>query len=214
MKTVYVLLFNGYSDWEIAYLMPELKKSRDFVLKTFTIDGNPVTSVGGLNVSPDTSLQELYANGDLAAIILAGGEAWEKNEIPSIDELVRKAADENKIVAAICAATTYLGKLGLLDNIKHTSNDLNYLKYYVPEYKGENNYQPAFAVTDKNIILQPPGYARGSPLFPVNGYLQKPGDPRPTLWWCLLAKGWECHRRKQLRQIQALPASRILLCHL
>ena len=152
MKTVYVLLFNGYSDWEIAYVMPELKKSRDYVLKTFTIDGNPVTSVGGLNVSPDTSLQELYANGDLAAIILAGGEAWEKNEIQGIDELVRKAADENKIVAAICAATTYLGKLGLLDNIKHTSNDLKYLKYYVPEYKGENNYQPAFAVTDKNII--------------------------------------------------------------
>jgi putative intracellular protease/amidase len=152
MKTVYVLLFNGYSDWEIAYVMPELRKSKDYVLKTFTIDGTPVTSVGGLNVSPDTSLQELYSNGDLAAIVLAGGEAWEKNEIRGIDELVRKAADENKIVAAICAATTYLGKLGLLDRIKHTSNDLKYLKYYVPEYKGENNYQSAFAVTDKNII--------------------------------------------------------------
>lgn len=45
-----------------------------------------------------------------------------------------------------------LGQNGYFDNIKHTSNSIDYLKYIASEYKGEKNYQPYSSVSDKNII--------------------------------------------------------------
>lgn len=57
-----------------------------------------------------------------------------------------------KPIAAICAATSFLGKTGILDDIKHTSNDLHYLKGIAPDYKGEDLYQNTLAFTDRHII--------------------------------------------------------------
>ncbi len=57
-----------------------------------------------------------------------------------------------KPIAAICAATVLLGRMGLLDDLNHTSNDLNYLKAIAPEYCGDAKYQNSLAVTDRNII--------------------------------------------------------------
>jgi len=34
-ENVYIFLFNGFSDWEIAYLTPELRKSEKNSLKIF-----------------------------------------------------------------------------------------------------------------------------------------------------------------------------------
>jgi putative intracellular protease/amidase len=148
---VYVFLFDGFSDWEVAYFMPELKKSEKINLKTFTIDCASITSMGGLKISPDFSLAEVEM-GESSLLVLPGGTAWEKGEITGIDNLVKTFYENNNAIAAICAATTYLGEKGYLDGIKHTSNDLNYLKALAPNYKGENNYQSELAVTDKNII--------------------------------------------------------------
>jgi hypothetical protein len=55
-------------------------------------------------------------------------------------------------IAAICGATIYLGRKGLLNNLKHTSNDLYYLKGVAPEYSGEKSYVNSLAVTDENLI--------------------------------------------------------------
>jgi len=41
-ENVYVFLFDGFSDWEIAYLAPEIKKSKKTDLKYFTIDGSEI----------------------------------------------------------------------------------------------------------------------------------------------------------------------------
>lgn len=56
-ENVYIFLFNGFSDWEIAYLTPELKKSKKTDLKYFTIDCSEITSVGGLKITPDLSIE-------------------------------------------------------------------------------------------------------------------------------------------------------------
>lgn len=150
-KKIFIFLFNGFSDWEIAYLSPEIKKSEGFDLIYFSKDGNPVSSMGGLHVLPDMSLPEINVD-DVYLIILPGGTAWEKDENHEIDQLMKTLFDERKTIAAICAATTYLGKQGFLDNLKHTSNDLYYLKQIVPQYSGEKNYMNLLAVTDENII--------------------------------------------------------------
>lgn len=150
-KKIFIFLFNGFSDWEIAYLAPEIKKSEEFDLIYFSKDGNSVSSMGGLHVSPDLSLSEINVN-DVSMIILPGGTAWEKGENHEIDLLTKTLFDERKTIAAICAATTYLGNQGFLDHLKHTSNDLYYLKGIAPQYSGEKNYINSLAVTDENII--------------------------------------------------------------
>jgi len=151
IKNIYILLFDGFSDWEISYLAPELKKSEKINLKYFSIDGLEINSVGGLKITPDLSIKELNLD-NTTALILPGGSAWEKKSIKGIDKLVETLYSQNKIIAAICSATTFLGEKGYLDNIKHTSNAIDYLKFIAPEYKGEKKYQSDLAVTDKNII--------------------------------------------------------------
>jgi len=150
-KKIFVFLFDGFSDWEISYLTPEINKSEQFDLVYFSKDGNPVTSMGGLQITPTTSLKELKFE-DIEMLILPGGTAWEKGENAEIEEFTKDVFEKGKPIAAICAATTYLGQLGLLNDLKHTSNDLNYLKGIAPAYYGDENYQNLLAVTDRNII--------------------------------------------------------------
>jgi putative intracellular protease/amidase len=151
LKNIYIFLFDGYSDWEISYLTPELFKDKKISLKTFTIDGAPITSMGGLKITPDFSLEQVKGQ-EVSMLILPGGAAWEQNKINGIEQLVEDLNAAGKTIAAICAATTYLGEKGYLDNLKHTSNDLNYLKKIAPHYKGEKNYKSVMAVSDQNII--------------------------------------------------------------
>ena len=150
-RKILIYLFNGFSDWEIAYLTPEIKKNDAFELIFFSKEGKPIVSMGGLSIIPDTSLAAINAD-DVEMLILPGGVAWEKDENDFIDSLVKSLFKKGKTIAAICAATTYLGKKGFLDELKHTSNDLNYLKGVAPHYVGEQNYSNSFAVTDKNLI--------------------------------------------------------------
>ncbi len=150
-KKICVFLFDGYSDWEISYLTPEISKSERFELVYFSENGNKVVSMGGLQVIPMASLNDLKIGG-IEVLILPGGEVWEKREITSINNLVLKLFENGKTIAAICGATFYLGQLGILNKLNHTSNDLNYLKAVVPEYTGQEFYQDKLAETDKNII--------------------------------------------------------------
>lgn len=150
-KKIFVFLFDGFSDWEISYLTPEINKSEQFDLVYFSENGDLLASMGGLQIIPTISLNNLdYEEIDL--LILPGGTAWEKEEITGIKKLLKSLFKNEKPIAAICAATTYLGKLGFLNDLRHTSNDFNYLKEIAPRYCGDENYQKALAVTDGNII--------------------------------------------------------------
>jgi putative intracellular protease/amidase len=150
-KKIFIYLFDGFSDWEIAYLTPEIKKNEAFELRYFSKDGKPVVSMGGLTILPEISLAEINIPA-IEMLILPGGLAWEKDENDFIDAFVKNLFETGKIIAAICAATSYLGKKGFLDILNHTSNDLNYLKGIAPQYLGEQNYINALAVTDQNLI--------------------------------------------------------------
>jgi len=150
-RKIYVFLFDGYSDWEISYLTPEIAKDERFDLVYFSETGDEVTSMGGLHVLPTTSLNELKIE-EVEMLILPGGLVWEKRKITTINNLVSELFEKGKTIAAICGATFYLGQLGILNNLKHTSNDLNYLKSVVPEYRGQEHYQNKLAETDQNVI--------------------------------------------------------------
>ncbi len=151
MKNIYIYLFDGFSDWELSYLTPEINKDANFNLCFFSDDGQSVKSMGGLQISPTHGLAEVKTS-EVEMLILPGGTAWEKGEITSIHDLVHDLNQNKKSIAAICAATNYLANLGFLDKIEHTGNDLNYLKAVAPNYKGEQFYQQKLAVSSNNII--------------------------------------------------------------
>ena len=145
-----LFLFEGFSDWEVAYLTPEINKSAKHDLYTFTLDGQPVRSAGGLRVSPDHGLSAI-SDDKIELLVLPGGEAWEQNLLSEIAPLVA-AVSQRGIVAALCAATGFLARQGLLKDTKHTSNSREYLLSVAPAYAGREHYQDLPALTDGRII--------------------------------------------------------------
>lgn len=149
MKT-YVFLNDHYADWEIGYVLPELQRGGRNV-HSFGLTKAPVTSGGSLRVIPEMGVDEVQINrGDL--LILCGGWFWKDFESSKLDALVRSARKDGAVVAGICAATGYLAKIGLLDNIRHTSNSLEFLFERAPAYKGGERYLKEMAVCDQDVI--------------------------------------------------------------
>lgn len=134
-----------------AYICSNLNKENgDYIVKTVSFDKEPKTSMGGFRVIPDYSLDD-YPK-EFSLLLLIGGEAWIHRKNDKVKPLVEYAVKNNILVGAICAATLFMGENGYLDNINHTSNDLNYMKLKCPHYKGENKYIEKQAVCDGNII--------------------------------------------------------------
>jgi len=65
---------------------------------------------------------------------------------------VKENINTNLTIAAICGATIGLAHKGFLNEIKHTSNSLDYLKMICPAYKGEKYFLNQPVVIDNNII--------------------------------------------------------------
>ena len=150
-KSVYVFLFDGFSDWELGYVMPELRKSRLYDLRTFSFEGSGIVSMGGFSIQPDLSMGAVEVS-EMAMLILPGGDSWEEHALGKIIPLVQQVYDAEISIAAICGATVIMAEMGLLNDIDHTSNAREYLKAIAAGYKGENNYSESRAVNQGNII--------------------------------------------------------------
>jgi putative intracellular protease/amidase len=157
-RTVYLYVFDTMSDWEIGYAAAELNSGRYFMkglapakIVTVGIGKAPVTTMGGLNIMPDRTVEECsIQSGD--ALILPGGNTWtEAIHIPIL-KLAERCVQEGIVVGAICGATFGLAQAGLLNSRVHTSNDLAYLKMVCPSYTGEAYYKMESAVTDGTLI--------------------------------------------------------------
>ncbi len=110
-----------------------------------------ITTMGGLKIKPDLSLDECSLNSkDL--IILPGGTTWNEDIHQPFLERIDQALKRGTIVAAICGAIEALANRGHLDKRKHTSNNLDYTKMVCPNYKGELFYENRSAVSDANLI--------------------------------------------------------------
>jgi len=131
-KIIYLFLFDTLSDWEIGYVSsginnPMMQTNPEkYQLKTFSIDGKPIRTIGGLQISPDLSLGEvMFSNAEM--LILPGGASWDEGGNQEVTLLAKEFHKKLIKVAAICGATLGFAKIGLLDSIKHTSNSKDYL---------------------------------------------------------------------------------------
>jgi putative intracellular protease/amidase len=150
-RSCYLFVFDGFADWEPSLVTAGLNTYSDFEINTFSIDGYSVKSMGNLIINPHFKLADIKPS-DPDFILLPGGNKWEDGGNLEISGFIKESFEKGKTIAAICAATTFLAKLGLYNSVRHTSNGLEYLKKQVPGYTDEVRYINEPCVSDKNVI--------------------------------------------------------------
>lgn len=150
-RKCFLFVFDGYADWEPALAIATLNKYSDFSIISFSVDGSPVLSMGGLKIHPDRSLREI-GPGEVDLLILPGGDRWLSTGNKEIIPFVRSVAERKGNIAAICDATIFLARLGYLNQSWHTSNGPHYLLEKVASYKGRQYYEDLPAVVHDNLI--------------------------------------------------------------
>jgi len=151
-KAVYLLVVEGFADWEPAHAVAELRRSGGYRVETVALSREPVVSMGGMRVLPSTLVGGVDP-ADVALFIMPGGDRWENAPVePGIVSLLERLDSRSVPIAAICAATTVTAKAGLLRGRRHTSNGLDYLRSQVPGYAEAANYVDAPAVRDRGLI--------------------------------------------------------------
>lgn len=166
---VLVYLPEGMADWEVGYLMSELRQ-HDLTelaaeVTTATADGGTVTSMGGLRVTPDAALGDVDVEG-FDALVLCGGTTWfDGSSNTAAIEAAARRKSAGQLVAAICGAVDALGGAGLLDDVEHTGNELGQLEKW-PGYGGSLHF------------VREPHAVRGR--TPAGGTLVTAGSWAPT----------------------------------
>jgi putative intracellular protease/amidase len=157
-KTVYVYVQDTWSDWEAGYAIAELNTGRFFqnkgerlLVKTVGLTKDPITTMGGVGIIPDLTLEAITVESS-AMLILVGGDTWQDPKHQPVVAKAKELLDANANVAAICGATSALAEAGLFDHRSHTSNGIEYLKMVAPHYKGDAYYKDDRAVSDGNLI--------------------------------------------------------------
>ena len=153
--TVHVAVFDTLADWEIGYATAHIRRDQwqrepgRYSITTVGPAREPVTTMGGLRITPDLALEELRPEAS-AMLILAGGDLWAEESMAGFRAAARRFLAAGVPVAAICGATFALALEGLLDDRAHTSNAAEYLAY--SEYAGGDRYVAEPVVVDGDLI--------------------------------------------------------------
>lgn len=151
-RAVYLLVVDGFADWEPAHAVAELRRNGQYRVESVGLTMAPVESMGGIRVLPSMTVADVDP-ADVAVLIVPGGDGWGNAPLdPNLEALLRRLDAEAVPLAAICAATTVIARLDLLRGRRHTSNGLNFLQTQVPGYREASNYVDAPAVRDRGLI--------------------------------------------------------------
>ncbi|MFT4166392.1 MAG: DJ-1/PfpI family protein [Microlunatus sp.] len=156
-QTVVFYATNTMADWEYGYLLAGLAMAEEQAPGRFRVlvvsdDGGPVTSMGGLRVTPEAGLATVDPT-EIAALTLPGAGNWEDGHDQVLD-LARQLRADGRVVAGICGATYALARAGLLNDRKHTSNAAEFVAT-APGYTGAEHYHDARTVNDGGLITAP-----------------------------------------------------------
>ncbi|MBQ9510953.1 MAG: DJ-1/PfpI family protein [Clostridia bacterium] len=115
-----VLVFFACGTEEIEALTPvDLLRRAGADVTLVGVEVNDKLNVGshGIRVVADCTADELDPNMDFDMLVLPGGMPGTTNldVSPVVDHFISRAVKENKLIGAICAAPTILGRRGLLD---------------------------------------------------------------------------------------------------
>jgi putative intracellular protease/amidase len=190
-STVHLFVFESMSDWEYGYLIagvnnPQFQKAPGaFKVVTVSISDQPITSMGGLRVSADLTLDKVTPASS-AMLVLPGGTRWDMKQNNEAALVAAEFIRAGVPVAAICGATAGLARVGLLDAVPHTSNSKEYLAQ--TGYKGGDFFRDEPAVRSGHLItasaMSPLEFARE--VFSVLGVYS---DAVLAAWYSLYKTG-------------------------
>jgi len=158
MFTIYVYILDTMADWELGHITSELHSRRFFKrdgpgvsLKTVSLLKEPVTTMGGMTIEPDGSLEDIEVS-ESTVLILPGADTWSDPKHRAIVEKAEELLSTGATVCAICGATAALANCGILDKRRHTSNGPGFLEMVSSGYKGQDLYVDKPSIADDNLI--------------------------------------------------------------
>ena len=189
--SVHLFVFDTMADWEAAFAVAGINNPQHQVapgryrVVTAGLTGAPVTTIGGIRIQPNVTLDDVTPAAS-SMLILPGGESWERGENQAAVERARIFMATGVPVAAICAATQALARAGLLNDRCHTSNSAEYLASN--SYRGGGLYCDVPAVTHKNLITAS-GVAPVDFAYEIFKMLELYSDVALEAWYGLFKQG-------------------------
>lgn len=122
MSKVYVFLADGFEEIE-GLMVVDLLRRAGISLTTVSIMGRAcVTGRSNISVMADCLFEDVASFEDGEMLVLPGGMPGTTylEEYKPLQELIRAYDKQGKRLAAICAAPTVYGKMGLLDGKEAT----------------------------------------------------------------------------------------------
>lgn len=134
---VYVLLAPGFE--EIEALAPvDILRRAGVEVQTVGIQFKEVEGAHGITVTADISLDDLNREA-MEMLVLPGGPGHTK--LQQCADLIREAVERNCYLAAICAAPSVPGRLGLLRGREATC------------YPGYEKYLEGATLSDRPVVV-------------------------------------------------------------
>ncbi len=116
---IFEFLADGFEETEAIVPLDILRRAGKSVT-TVGVTGKTVTGSHGITVTADTVIAEAAPGEALEAVILPGGMPGTANleKSEEVIDFIKYADSNGKIIGAICAAPSIIGKMGLLGGKK------------------------------------------------------------------------------------------------
>lgn len=155
MPKIAMILTPGFADWEYAFIAGMGGPFFGMDVQFFTPSPGEIVSQGGLPAKVSRGTDEI-SEWTPDVVVVVGGTAWGREGAPDISDVLTAQRKRGGAVAGICGGTLALARAGLLDKVRHTSNDPAYLGANASEYAGASHYvATSKAVSDDRLITAP-----------------------------------------------------------
>ncbi len=158
MSKIAVLLTQGFAAWEYALIGGTGGPFYGMDVRYFAPAVGTVRSQGGLSAAISQDLKNLVA-WKPHAFVVVGGMIWQSHDAPDIADILKDQHSGGAVVAGICAGTLALARAGLLDDVRHTSNDPAFLRKNAKGYAGSAHFLSSPSAISDNRIITAPGTA-------------------------------------------------------
>ncbi len=140
---IYLFLADGFEEIEALTPVDILRRSGKDIT-TVGVSGKTVTGAHGITVTADVTINGVSPDPDnVDMLILPGGMPGTKNlgSCEKLNSLLRNAFSAGKYIAAICAAPSIPGQLGLLEGKRATC------------YPGFEKYLSGAVCTEDRVVV-------------------------------------------------------------
>ena len=130
---ILVILSPGFEETEAITVIDILRRAKLNVVTASLEDNAAVMGSHQIVIMADKTLSEVYDQ-EFGTIVLPGGMKGVENMLASTKllDLVKRMADQNKTIAAVCAAPLILDNLGLLKPNQFTCHPCVYERLQTP----------------------------------------------------------------------------------